>query len=70
MSNGLEGRSSNPVELLFDTLFHPNIDIDFHQKTQLEWQQRPDLAVSHLVVGAGEPGGTWQHMHNSMVTLR
>ena len=58
------------MELLFDTLFHPNTDVDFAQPSRLKWTSRPDLAVPHLVVGAGEPGGSWQTMHNSMVTLR
>lgn len=69
LGEGLTGRSENPVELLFDTLFHPNADIDFGQESRFDWRSRPDLAIPHLVVGDGEPGGSWQAMHNSMVTL-
>jgi hypothetical protein len=57
---GLEGRSTNPVSILFDALSHPDADIGHELPSLLEWKIRTDLAVDHVVLGRGNPGGAWQ----------
>lgn len=61
MSEGLEGRASNPVALLFDHLSHPYADVGLNIPSQIEWLHKPDRALSHLVIGKSDkPGGVWQ----------
>ena len=69
MSEGLEGRSKNPVSLLFDTLVHPNTDTGEFHPSSLSWTHQPQHAVSHVVVGRGEPGGSWHQMNPSVHSL-
>ena len=56
---GLEGRSTNPVSVLFDALEHPDADLGVQQPSLLEWKLRKDLSVNHVVLGPGCPGGAW-----------
>lgn len=57
---GLEGRSNNPVSLLFDSLFRPCADMGMDSDSLLHWQHHPDKYVDHVVLGKGPPGGSWQ----------
>lgn len=57
---GLEGRSTNSVSLLFDALSHPDADLGVEAPSLLSWQQMPDLAVNHVVIGKDLPGGAWR----------
>ena len=69
LSEGLEGRSQNPLSLLFDTLFHPNADIGDDLPSSLSWSYNPTAACSHIVLGKTRPGGSWHTMKPSTITL-
>ncbi|KAG7470016.1 hypothetical protein MATL_G00134800 [Megalops atlanticus] len=69
LSEGLEGRSSNPVALLFDTLLHPNADFGYEFPPVLEWRLESQHHVPHLVLGRAAPGGAWHAMEGSMLTI-
>jgi hypothetical protein len=60
LSEGLEGRSSNPVGLLFDTLCRPDADLGVDNPSLLEWKFEKEHAIDHLVLGKGKAGGAWQ----------
>ncbi len=60
LSSGLEGRSSNPIALLLDTLTHPDADIGMEVPSILEWRHLPDKAIDHVVLGKMPVGGAWQ----------
>ncbi|XP_022100915.1 oxidative stress-induced growth inhibitor 2-like [Acanthaster planci] len=69
LSSGLEGRSHNPVAVLFDNLYQPNADLVDDEKSRLEWRYHPAKAVAHRVLGRGPPGGSWRDMDDSVRTL-
>ena len=69
MSEGLEGRSFNPVALLFDQLLRPEADLGKDQGSCLKWHHHPSKAIKHLVLGSGPPGGCWHNMQGSQLTL-
>ncbi|XP_005986797.1 oxidative stress induced growth inhibitor 1 [Latimeria chalumnae] len=69
LSEGLEGRSSNPVALLFDTLLLPDGDFGLDYPSPLEWRFENNQRIPHLVLGRGLPGGAWHAMEGSMLTL-
>ncbi|XP_015258563.1 PREDICTED: oxidative stress-induced growth inhibitor 1-like [Cyprinodon variegatus] len=69
LCEGLEGRSSNPVAVLFDSLLLPDGDFGLDHTSPLEWRYEPERAVPHLVLGKGPPGGAWHAMEGSMLTL-
>ncbi|KAM3620680.1 uncharacterized protein V6R79_000549 [Siganus canaliculatus] len=69
LCEGLEGRSSNPVAVLFDSLLLPDSDFGLEHTSPLEWRYEPQRAVPHLVLGKGPPGGAWHAMEGSMLTL-
>uniref|UniRef100_A0A3P9H907 Oxidative stress-induced growth inhibitor 1 n=1 Tax=Oryzias latipes TaxID=8090 RepID=A0A3P9H907_ORYLA len=69
LCEGLEGRSSNPVAVLFDSLLLPDSDFGLEHTSPLEWRYEPERAVPHLVLGKGPPGGAWHAMEGSMLTL-
>lgn len=69
LCEGLEGRSSNPVAVLFDSLLLPDSDFGFDHTSPLEWRYEPERAIPHLVLGKGPPGGAWHAMEGSMLTL-
>ncbi|CAH1780134.1 unnamed protein product [Owenia fusiformis] len=69
LSAGLEGRSSNPVAILFDNLTHPDADFGTELPSLLEWKKHEEQAIPHVVLGRGPPGGAWQMMEGSMQTL-
>lgn len=66
MSEGLEGRSSNPVAVLFDTLLHPDADFGFDYPSVLHWELEQQHYVPHMVLGKGPPGGAW-HVRKTLV---
>lgn len=66
---GLDSRSDNPVARLFDALHHPGADADRVAPTCLDMRYDPRRAVDHLVLGRGEPGGSWQDMPEGMKSL-
>ncbi|KZF23942.1 hypothetical protein L228DRAFT_218207 [Xylona heveae TC161] len=50
-----------PINVLLDTLIRPDADTSLGTRTCVRWAYRPELAVSHLVVGdASCPGGQWE----------
>lgn len=59
LAEGLEGRSSNPVAVLFDTLLHPEADFGFKYPPVLQWKFEPHHYIPHIVLGKGPPGGAW-----------
>lgn len=69
LSDGLEGRSNNPVSVLFDTLMRPNADIGEDHAPSLTWTHDPSRAISHVVIGNGKPGGSWHHMQPDLETV-
>ena len=60
VAEGCEGRSHNPVAVLFDMLSRPDADLGVTKSSLLEWKKRPDLKVNHLILGKGRPGGCWE----------
>ncbi|XP_076869881.1 oxidative stress induced growth inhibitor 1 [Brachyhypopomus gauderio] len=69
LCEGLEGRSSNPVAVLFDSLLLPDSDFGLNYASPLLWRHEPQRAIPHLVLGKGPPGGAWHAMEGSMLTL-
>lgn len=69
LSEGLEGRSPNPVALLFDALTHPDADLGIDTGSLLEWRHDPSRHIPHVVLGKGPVGGAWQMMDGEMQTL-
>lgn len=66
---GLEGRSTNPTALLFDILNHPNADLGLELPSLLTWSYNPANTIDHVVIGKGAPGGTWQTLDGSVLTI-
>ncbi|XP_059138549.1 oxidative stress-induced growth inhibitor 2-like [Physella acuta] len=69
LSEGLEGRSNNPVALLFDSLFHPDADFGADIPSVLEWNYQPQNEIPHVILGKTKPGGTWQKIDGAMQTI-
>ncbi|KAM3841656.1 oxidative stress-induced growth inhibitor 2 [Vipera latastei] len=69
LAEGLEGRSSNPVAVLFDTLLHPEADFGFKYPPVLQWKFEPHQCIPHIVLGKGPPGGAWHSMEGSILTI-
>uniref|UniRef100_V9KMQ9 Oxidative stress-induced growth inhibitor 1 n=1 Tax=Callorhinchus milii TaxID=7868 RepID=V9KMQ9_CALMI len=69
LSEGLEGRSHNPVAVLFDSLLRPEADFGMSMDSVLSWRLEPDQHIPHLVLGKGPPGGAWHSIKGSMITL-
>ncbi|XP_062929712.1 oxidative stress induced growth inhibitor 1 [Mobula hypostoma] len=69
LCEGLEGRSANPVAVLFDTLLLPDGDYGLGHASPLWWTLEASQSISHLVLGTGLPGGSWHDMEGSMLTL-
>lgn len=68
LSEGLEGRSSNPVAVLFDTLLHPDADFGYDYPPVLHWKLEQHNYIPHIVLGKGPPGGAW-HVSKSFISL-
>ena len=69
LSDGLEGRTSNPVSLLLDALTHPDADLGMEHPSLLSWEHHDDREIPHIIVGKNAPGGAWQVMDGKMQTL-
>ncbi|XP_068093710.1 oxidative stress-induced growth inhibitor 2 [Hyperolius riggenbachi] len=69
LCEGLEGRSSNPVAVLFDTLLHPNADFGYDYPSVLQWKLEQEHYIPHILLGKGPPGGAWHDMEGSILTL-
>jgi len=69
LSDGMEGRSNNPVSLLFDTLQRPKADLGLDLESNLTWRLNEDKAVKHVVLGQGGPGGVWQTLDGNLKTV-
>ncbi|XP_034619127.1 oxidative stress-induced growth inhibitor 2 [Trachemys scripta elegans] len=69
LSESLEGRSSNPVAVLFDTLLHPDADFGYDYPPVLHWKLEQHHYIPHIVLGKGPPGGAWHTMEDSMLTI-
>lgn len=69
LSDGLEGRSNNPVSLLLDALQKPEADLGLEQPSLLEWKSNPEKKVDHVVLGRGKPGGIWQTLDGGLLTV-
>ncbi|GFW70874.1 oxidative stress-induced growth inhibitor 2 [Trichonephila clavipes] len=60
LSEGLEGRSVNPVSVLFDTLVRPQADLGIENPSVISWKFNSENVVDHVILGKGIPGGSWQ----------
>ncbi|KAG8239768.1 hypothetical protein J437_LFUL019413 [Ladona fulva] len=69
LSQGLEGRSRNPISLLFDALSHPGADMGHELPSLLKWRYHSGRRVDHVVLGKGPPGGSWHSMNSSILTI-
>ncbi|CAL1538647.1 unnamed protein product [Lymnaea stagnalis] len=69
LCDGLEGRSNNPVALLFDSLFHPDADLGADNPPAMDWKYQAEHEVPHVVLGKTKPGGTWQKIDGAMQTI-
>ncbi|XP_076826463.1 oxidative stress-induced growth inhibitor 2 [Brachyhypopomus gauderio] len=69
LCEGLEGRSGNPVAVLYDTLLHPDADRGLEFPPVLQWRLEKQHHIPHLVLGKGSPGGAWHTMEGSMLTI-
>lgn len=62
LSDGLEGRSRNPVSLLIDHLMHPDADLGAHLQSKIKWRHDPSSSLDHLCLGRGGIGGVWNQL--------
>ena len=62
MSDGLEGRSRNPVSLLIDNLMHPDADLGAHLQSKIKWRHDSSLSIDHICLGRGGIGGVWNQL--------
>jgi hypothetical protein len=62
LSDGLEGRSRNPVSLLIDNLLHPDADLGANLQSKIKWRHDPSSALDHLCLGRGGIGGVWNKL--------
>ncbi|XP_055916929.1 oxidative stress-induced growth inhibitor 2-like [Eupeodes corollae] len=69
LADGLEGRSTNPVSLLLDSLEHPCADLGMELPSMLEYRYDAKKEVDHIVLGQGPPGGSWHKMDPNLRTL-
>jgi len=69
LSEGLEGRSSNPIAVLFDALTSPDADFGADLPSCVDFQHLPQNAIPHAVFGKGAPGGSWNTIESSLLTV-
>lgn len=69
LSNGLEGRSTNPVSLLLDNLQNPCADMGLNLPSMLTYKYNPEREIDHIVIGKGPAGGAWHRMDPNLRTL-
>uniref|UniRef100_A0A1Y1N9G6 FAD/NAD(P)-binding domain-containing protein n=2 Tax=Photinus pyralis TaxID=7054 RepID=A0A1Y1N9G6_PHOPY len=68
LANGLEGRSTNPISLLLDSLAQPYADMGLELTPLIEWRKEGN-EIDHVVLGKGPPGGSWHDMDPNILTL-
>lgn len=69
LSNGLQGRSVNPLSVLLDQLQHPEADFGVEAPSTLLWKFNQNKVIDHVVLGKGLPGGAWHKMDDCKETL-
>jgi thioredoxin reductase len=69
LAEGLEGRSSNSVALLFDELLQPGADLGSEFESSIIWSRDHEKSISHLVIGNSMPGGSWNGLPGHIKTL-
>lgn len=69
LADGLEGRSTNPVSLLLDSLQNPCADIGMTLPSMLHYRRHEERHIDHVVLGKGPPGGSWHRMDPNLRTL-
>ena len=70
LCNGLEGRSRNPVALLYDKLKYPDGDLGADSPSCLSWTYDPLKEVDHVCIGkASGAGGAWNDLDGSQLTI-
>lgn len=69
LADGLEGRSTNPVSLLLDSLEHPCADLGLELPSMLEYRYDESKQIDHIVLGQGPAGGSWHKMDPNLRTL-
>ncbi|XP_058837549.1 oxidative stress-induced growth inhibitor 2-like [Topomyia yanbarensis] len=69
LADGLEGRSTNPVSLLLDSLQHPCADLGMELPCMVDYMYHPEKEIDHIVLGRGPPGGSWHRMDPNLRTL-
>lgn len=69
LSEGLEGRSSNPVAVLFDALTSPDADLGSDLPSCIDFRHEPESAIPYAVFGKGAPGGSWNTIESSLLTV-
>ena len=57
------------MSVFFDMLTHPGADLGSEGPPLVDWRRREDLAVDHVVLGKGRPGGCWE-VRESLAMLR
>lgn len=69
LSDGLEGRSQNPIALLYDSLKNPGSDMGFNLDSCLDWKYDSSKEIDHLVIGKTPPGGAWNTFDGDQLTI-
>ncbi|KAJ6648755.1 Eukaryotic translation elongation factor 2, partial [Pseudolycoriella hygida] len=69
LADGLEGRCTNPVSLLLDSLQNPCADLGMDLPSMLRYEYKPENQIDHIVLGKGPPGGSWHRMDPNLRTL-
>lgn len=69
LSEGLEGRSSNPVAVLFDALTSPDADLGADLPSCIDFVKLSGSEIPHAVFGKGAPGGSWNTIESSLLTV-
>ena len=70
LCNGLEGRSRNPVALLYDQLKYPDGDSGADSPTCLTWRYEPLKEIDHVCIGkARGAGGAWNDLDGTQLTI-
>jgi hypothetical protein len=68
LSNGLEGRSNNPIALLSDHLTLPFVDMGYRESGSVVTEFRPTAALKTVLIG-DQAGGSWSAFAASTMTL-
>lgn len=68
LAQGLDGRTTNPVSLLYDALMRPFADMGMDIEALVKWK-RTSQQIDHVVLGKGPPGGSWHSMDPHILTL-